>query len=678
MKEVGFKKQKLMKKTFIAISALALIVSCAKEISPVQSGSTDGIDVRELSATIVDNETKAALNGKSVAWEQGDKLLIFNDKGNNNNVSGKDHAAFIYSIKNESIENNGRSASFVAEEPVNSNEYILALYPYIEKPLYVNGHNNGSSTDANGRGFRQYIPTEQHYVKDGVASGIIPMMAYAQISTEKKPELKFNYGAGIVQLNLTSSKNQKVKKIRLNTTYSGVENVENKDVVGSFCTGSFYFYEKSVIKDWDAYYGKNSNSNRFAYADIVCDTPVELNDKPTAFNFVVSGQKYTSFAFVIEFEDGSSYTLAKGSTTEIKKGHIYRLPSVNTSDFDKTTTVIIDDVTEISIEGLTSTEVNSSIKVSSSAENKIIPATTLALIANKVKQCASPVSVDFSNVNLADDGKGNVIMPTVFAENSKLGAIILPANTTTLPTGCFKDCVNLKSATLNEGLLTTQGTIFWNDNENVGTLNLPKSFAKYGSCGLAWCEAFTVTEGNVNGFYAKDGVLFKKTTLAQYPKFKSGTSYTIPDGITEINQHAFYANKDLTEIIFPASVTTVLPQAFHGSRNLNVIDLSAIGAGNAAPVAFKYNETTISDAGANVGADAKDKKIILPNHDATNSAESIIAKYIAAGWSVLINGKDEYGTSYGWHLYIDGEEVTDSQISSAISSLSGKKVDWNL
>ncbi|MEE0060111.1 MAG: leucine-rich repeat domain-containing protein [Acutalibacteraceae bacterium] len=69
--------------------------------------------------------------------------------------------------------------------------------------------------------------------------------------------------------------------------------------------------------------------------------------------------------------------------------------------------------------------------------------------------------------------------------------------------------------------------------------------------------------------YSVDGVLFDKQSnaLIKYPAKKTDTEYTIPDGVTEIEDYAFYASK-LKQVTIPESVTVIKECAFNLSHNL--------------------------------------------------------------------------------------------------------------
>ena len=87
--------------------------------------------------------------------------------------------------------------------------------------------------------------------------------------------------------------------------------------------------------------------------------------------------------------------------------------------------------------------------------------------------------------------------------------------------------------------------------------------------------AITVADGNEH-FSAQDGILFDKdkTTLIAYPTAKTGTSYTVPAGVTVLAQGAFYGCA-LSEVTLPEGLVAIGNNAFHACENLTEVTFPA-------------------------------------------------------------------------------------------------------
>jgi hypothetical protein len=85
-------------------------------------------------------------------------------------------------------------------------------------------------------------------------------------------------------------------------------------------------------------------------------------------------------------------------------------------------------------------------------------------------------------------------------------------------------------------------------------------------------ESITVEAGHPT-FSSIDGVLFSGNTLVAYPKAKTGTTYSVPAGTTEIGQAAFHSAPTLTTVTLPDSITVLGDDAFIFATNLASINL---------------------------------------------------------------------------------------------------------
>ncbi len=87
--------------------------------------------------------------------------------------------------------------------------------------------------------------------------------------------------------------------------------------------------------------------------------------------------------------------------------------------------------------------------------------------------------------------------------------------------------------------------------------------------------SITVDEANPNYASDENGVLFNKemTVLIEYPSAKTATSYTVPDGVTKIDEFAFQDSVNLENVILPESITTIETQAFYKCTKLADVNI---------------------------------------------------------------------------------------------------------
>ncbi len=104
---------------------------------------------------------------------------------------------------------------------------------------------------------------------------------------------------------------------------------------------------------------------------------------------------------------------------------------------------------------------------------------------------------------------------------------------------------------------------------------IPDSVTSIGDYVFSQCYSLTeikVSENNTvyksldDNLYSKDG-----TTLIQYASGKTATSFTIPDGVTSIGDHAISYCNNLTSIIIPDSVTSIGDHVFSQCYSLTEI-----------------------------------------------------------------------------------------------------------
>ena len=122
---------------------------------------------------------------------------------------------------------------------------------------------------------------------------------------------------------------------------------------------------------------------------------------------------------------------------------------------------------------------------------------------------------------------------------------------------------------------------------NLTSITIPDGVTNIKDGAFYGCKILTTIEvGAQNVNYAEvNGVLFNKeeTLLHTYPAGKTGANYVIPDSVTSIGDNAFGACKSLTSITIPDGVTSVDEWAFWECASLTSITIpdsvTSIGVG---------------------------------------------------------------------------------------------------
>ena len=174
---------------------------------------------------------------------------------------------------------------------------------------------------------------------------------------------------------------------------------------------------------------------------------------------------------------------------------------------------------------------------------------------------------------------------------SASGALTIPSTidgkeVTSIGQSAFEQCKKLTNITIPNSV-TSIGNFAFYVCSSLTSITIPNSVTSIGDYAFYACSSLTsinVSDNNKN-YRSVDGVLFNKdkTELIQYPRKKEGTSYKIPNSVTNIEYCAFM-ECSLTSITIPEGVTSIGYEIFYGCSSLTSITIpdSVTSIGNKA------------------------------------------------------------------------------------------------
>ena len=194
-----------------------------------------------------------------------------------------------------------------------------------------------------------------------------------------------------------------------------------------------------------------------------------------------------------------------------------------------------------------------------------IPDSVTTIGASAFYYCTSLTSITLPN-------SVTTIGDSAFSDCTSLKSITILDSVTTIGNSVFEDCTSLTDVTIGNGV-TTIGDYVFSGCTSFTDVTIGNSVTTISHNAFEGCTRFaSIMVGSDNKYYSNDenGILFNKdkTTLVQYPMGNTRTSYTIPDGVTIIGDHAFKSCSSLKSVTIPDSVTTIGASAFYNCTRL--------------------------------------------------------------------------------------------------------------
>jgi len=215
---------------------------------------------------------------------------------------------------------------------------------------------------------------------------------------------------------------------------------------------------------------------------------------------------------------------------------------------------------------------------------------------------------------------------TITAYTGSSGSVTIPGSinglpVTTIGTNTFANDTSLTNVTIPAGI-TTIGTNAFSGCLGLTSVTIPNSVTNIGYGAFANCTnllAINLNSGNT-AYATVAGVLFNlnQTMLVEYPDGKTGTSYSIPVGITNIANYAF-AGAGLSGIYFQGNSPAPTNDA-------------TVFSGDISATVYYLPGTT----GWGATFDGIPAMLYLPYTYTTNNGAITLTGYIGSGGAVVI------------------------------------------
>ena len=204
-----------------------------------------------------------------------------------------------------------------------------------------------------------------------------------------------------------------------------------------------------------------------------------------------------------------------------------------------------------------------------SFETVVLPDSVLRIGEGAFENCIALKNITFSQ-NITHIGA------FAFLSCVSITDMIIPDSVIYIGDYAFQYCSSISNLVIGNNV-THIGDYAFQYCDVLEAVNIPESVDYLSEFAFQFCNKITdINVSENNAFYcSEDGVLFNKdkTTLINYPAGKNYTSYTVPDGIDNICDYAFYGANKLVTVALPDTVRLIGYRAFGDCTSLQDVNL---------------------------------------------------------------------------------------------------------
>ncbi|MGN0458732.1 MAG: leucine-rich repeat protein [Eubacterium sp.] len=200
-------------------------------------------------------------------------------------------------------------------------------------------------------------------------------------------------------------------------------------------------------------------------------------------------------------------------------------------------------------------------------ENIIIPNGVESIGDSAFNGCISLEKIVLSKCNISMDE---------FYGCVNLSNIVIPEGVNSIGSSAFYGCTSLEYITIPNSVTSIGGDAF-EKCENLTTIEFGKDLDEFPYWAFYRCTKLRniIIDNNNENYYSDGSIVFSKdkTILIFYSEGNKQDSYSVPNGIEEIERMAFAYCESLQNIVLPNSINQVESSAFSFCKNLKSITI---------------------------------------------------------------------------------------------------------